>query len=290
MNPTGKHGATELPSPQSEMVWKNIHAIVGGWHYQDWNTDLARKAFETVVDLFAGETGLYQPIDTAYHDLSHTLDVTLCWARIAEGYRNHGSIPISGYLLQAGFYAALFHDSGYLKPLGDDQGSGAKFTFIHEKRSCKIAESLLIKAPFHFKNTASLRKMIGATGLKAIIQAIPFPNKAEKKVAQMLASADFLAQIGDPDYPNRLPALYHEFLEAEQHRSVASQDHRYPDFNSLISQTPTFWKEFVLPRLENACEGVYGYLNTPFPDGENSYMLQAKRNIEQIEKQFPIRT
>lgn len=289
MNSTGHQGVTELPSSQPEKVWEQIHSVIAHWEYPHWNTDLASNAFETVVNLFAGKTGQFQPIDTAYHDLSHTLQVTLCWTLLADGYLQHGSVPISGQLLQTGFYAALFHDSGYLKPLGDDEGSGAKFTFVHEKRSCKIAESLLHGIPFQFEHSGSLRRMIGATGPRAVIQAIPFASIAEKKIAQMLATADFLAQIGDPDYPNRLPALYDEFQEAEQHRSLSDQIHRYPDYKSLVSQTPAFWKEFVLPRLDFACEGIYKYLNNPFPDGNNRYMLQAKHNIELIEKRFPPR-
>lgn len=289
MKPTGNPGTTSLPAPQHEWVWKKISSLIQDWDTEGWCTDRASSAFHLIQEIFAGKAGPYQPIDTAYHDLSHTLSVTLCWTLIADGYRNHGPVTIPGRLLQAGFYGALFHDIGYLKPLGDEQGSGAKFTFIHEKRSCEIAESFLTTDPFYFKNVAGLRRIIGSTGPKAIIQAIPFAEQAEKIVAQMLATADFLAQIGDPQYLERLPALYTEFREAEQHQSLAGNKQRYPDFHSLIEQTPSFWKEFVIPRLNNACEGIYCYLNNPFPDGVNPYMQQAKQNIEKIEKEFPTR-
>ena len=50
--------------------------------------DLAplRQAFNDVKALFAGRFPGYLPCDTLYHDLRHTLDMTLAMVRLLDGH------------------------------------------------------------------------------------------------------------------------------------------------------------------------------------------------------------
>jgi hypothetical protein len=50
--------------------------------------DLAplRRAFDDIKALFAGRFPGYLPCDTLYHDLRHTLDMTLAMARLLDGH------------------------------------------------------------------------------------------------------------------------------------------------------------------------------------------------------------
>ncbi|MCB1488202.1 MAG: hypothetical protein KDJ88_12190, partial [Bauldia sp.] len=101
---------------------------------------------DTVEDLFDGRFPQYQAMDTAYHDITHTLQATLCLAELL--YRRHedNALPaIDADDFRQAIVAALFHDIGFLKEAGDLDGSGAKYTHLHEDRSCHFARALLEK-------------------------------------------------------------------------------------------------------------------------------------------------
>lgn len=244
--------------------------------------DEANGVMAILIDLFQGRAEGYAAMDTSYHDLDHTLNVCLCWSRMVQGYQAHAeSASLSFTHVRAGFYAALFHDCGYVKRDGDNVGTGAKFSFIHERRGCLIAEELLENL-LPDGLIRAMQRIIGATGPRAVIEAIPFADDGERKTAQMLATADFLAQMGDPGYPERLQALYEEFLEAERSRTKPDGDLLYPTLESLVEQTPAFWHDSVMPRLDGPCEKVHMFLNEPYPDGPNPYIQQVLKNLDAL--------
>src|SRR5215475_13584797 len=43
------------------------------------------QIFGWAIDCFTGQYGGYQPIDAQYHDFEHTLQGTLCMARLLHG-------------------------------------------------------------------------------------------------------------------------------------------------------------------------------------------------------------
>jgi hypothetical protein len=46
---------------------------------------VVRRAFGWAIDCFAGRHLDYQPVDAPYHDLEHTLQGTVCLARLLRG-------------------------------------------------------------------------------------------------------------------------------------------------------------------------------------------------------------
>src|SRR5205085_10726315 len=85
-----------------------------------------------------------QPIDARYHDLEHTMQGTLCFARLLQGYHGTGVDPqLREGMVQLGLVAILLHDTGYLKTRDDKEGTGAKYTLVHVNRSCDFAAKLL---------------------------------------------------------------------------------------------------------------------------------------------------
>src|SRR3970040_2450025 len=81
--------------------------------------DLAplRRAFEDMKALFTGHYPGYLACDTLYHDLRHTLDMTLATARLIDG---HDRVCAPADRLGArramfGVMVALLHDSGYIR-------------------------------------------------------------------------------------------------------------------------------------------------------------------------------
>jgi len=252
----------------------------------------AGNLFRETLRLFTGQSEKFQAVDTAYHDLEHTLQVVLCWTHMAARFNLHdASGPLSEDSLLEGLAAALLHDSGYLKPSGDDEGTGAKFTPIHEKRSCERSEEILSALQWPEPRRTAVAHMISTTGPRAKMDTIPFQSEEKRTVARMLATADFLAQMSDPGYPEKLPALFAEFEEAHESHGNSSDNRMFSSLDALASQTASFWRDFVLPRFEDEYDGVYRYLATPYPNGDNAYIKQAELNVDRIsEGKIPVQS
>src|SRR5262245_15535891 len=75
------------------------------------------RAFNDVAALFEGRYPGYLACDTLYHDVRHTLDMTLATARLIDGHDR--SQPESEQLgvrrAILGVVIALLHDSGYMR-------------------------------------------------------------------------------------------------------------------------------------------------------------------------------
>src|SRR2546423_12344943 len=103
-------------------------------------TVLAR-AFEDFSALYEGRYPGYLACDTLYHDVRHTLDMTLAMARLIDG---HERVCVPAQRLGArramlGVLVALLHDAGYLKRSTENQVvNGAVFTKMHVSRSAEF--------------------------------------------------------------------------------------------------------------------------------------------------------
>src|SRR5947209_4833963 len=74
------------------------------------------NAFQWVQRAFAGDYADFQPIDAKYHDFEHTMQGTLCYVRLLEGYQRAGAQPpLSPRIFELAVLAILLHDTGYLK-------------------------------------------------------------------------------------------------------------------------------------------------------------------------------
>ncbi len=245
-----------------------------------------RKLMAAVLDLYKGKIHPYQASDMAYHDLEHTLQVTLCWTRMFHSLKEHRpEVPLVYADFLLGIAACLLHDTGYLKESNDPMGTGAKYVLIHEHRSCLIARRFLMRLNWPDNAISVVQRMVASTGPRAIIDGIPFISPTEKKLAQMLATADFLAQMSDPLYLDKLPSLFKEFEEFDRLRGLSATERPFPNLDTLVSATPQFWYQFVLPRLKIDYNGVYRLLNNPWPDGPNVYLKQAEANIDKLQTQ-----
>jgi len=127
--------------------------------------------------------------------------------------------------------------------------------------------------------------MISCTGPQAVIEEVPFRDGAEKVLGQMLCTADYLGQMSDPGYIDKLPSLFKEFEESDAYRGIPLDQRYFRSANELLRRTPAFWTNQVLPRLNHACEGLYQYLADPYPEGGNPYLEAIERNMELLKAQ-----
>lgn len=247
------------------------------------------RVFAWTAGSFNGNHPDYQPIDARYHDLEHTLQGTLCFARLLRGRFRAGAKPqVSQRMFELGLIAMLMHDTGYLKRRDDTSGTGAKYTIVHVSRSAEFAGALLAEKGYSRTDIISVQNMICCTGVDAMLNLIQFQNEEEKVVGYALGTADLLGQMAADDYVAKLPILYSEFAEAAQHTSDTT--HIVSMFSSaedLVRNTPNFWEKYVKPKLNRDFEGMHKYLNEPNQNGSNWYLQRIEANMASIRSRFP---
>jgi hypothetical protein len=241
------------------------------------------QAFAWVRQCFAGY-GDYQAIDARYHDLEHTLQGTLCLARLLHRRRRAGAAPaFSREWFELSLLAILFHDTGYLKKRDDTQGTGAKYTPIHVHRSAEFAAWFLAERGYAGQDIKAIQNMIRCTGVNADVERIPFRSEVEQIAGLALATSDLLGQMAAADYVEKLALLYEEFAEAarfDPQRGARLAIHRCAA--DLIRGTPGFWRDYAWPRLNNQYRKLYLYLHDPYPDGPNFYLERIEANLAKL--------
>ncbi len=244
------------------------------------------RAFEWTRQSFTGNYNDYQPIDTRYHNFEHTMQGTLCMARLLLGRHKANALPaVPQKMFELGLLAILLHDTGYLKKKTDTSGTGAKYTAIHVLRSVEFARELLSEKGYKPEEITAVQNMIRCTGLNAILSAIKFQDELEKLLGLALATADLLGQMAAEDYVEKLPVLYEEFAEAVVRDPQGTQMLQvYTSPEEVMRLTPSFWKDYVLPRINNEFRKLYLFLNDPYPDGPNPYVQAIEANMARIGK------
>ena len=251
--------------------------------------DYIPQYFKDVANMFLGHYSNYQAMDTVYHDLEHTLQATLCWVRLmANRHRQKIEPRMTVRDFQIGFVAILMHDVGYLKEEDDHEGTGAKFTFVHERRSCEFADMYLEEQGWPKKAIFAVQHLISCTGPRSLIDAIPFYNKLEKIMGMAVCTADYLGQMSDPKYIKKLPVLFMEFEESDDYRSIAKEDRIFKSCDELLRGTPFFWTNIVIPKMDSDCASLYKYLAEPYPEGINPYVLEIENNVEIVKEMMGI--
>ena len=242
------------------------------------------RVFGWAIECFTGNYHGYRAVDARYHDFEHTLQGTLCLARLLRGRHLAGAEPpLTLQMLQLGLLAILLHDTGYLKKRADTQGTGAKYTVTHVRRSADFAAELLKEKGFDANSIKAVQNMILCTGVNATLSVIPFQSESERVLGLALGTADLLGQMAAEDYVDKLPILYTEFAEAAAY--TKDRTHFIAMFSSaedLMRKTPAFWEKFVRLKLDRDFGGLHRFLNDPYPSGPNSYFERIEANIERL--------
>ena len=269
---------THISAAVAEAVC-NLHNRI----FSGVDTSYIHEVFEEVEQMFLGHYQDYQAIDTSYHDLEHTLQATLCFIRLITLRQLRGTEPlISANHFRIGLHAILLHDVGYLKKANDDEGTGAKFTFIHERRSCELAGEYLKDKGWNDQDIETVKHLISCTGPRSEIDNIPFIGEIEQMLGKAVCTADYLGQMSDPNYVSKLPVLYDEFEESDDYRGVPREKRIFKSVEDLLNATPFFWEKIVLPKLETDCAGLYRHLQTGKSSRSNPYICKIEENIQVI--------
>jgi len=241
---------------------------------------------DAIDDLFSGRHPEYQAMDTAYHDITHTLQATLCLVELLHHRHVVEVSPrISAEDFRRALIAVLFHDIGYLKAKGDDEGSGAKYTHLHEQRSCDFTRVFLLQRGWLHDDLQCVENLISATGPSADVARIGFRSDIERILGQAVCTADYIGQMSDPQYPDKLAILFNEFKESYQYRQIPQSEWPFASYEAMLRGTPGFWETFVQHKLTVECADLYKHLEHPLT-GENPYMKSIDRNLATINQRI----
>jgi hypothetical protein len=202
--------------------------------------------------------------DALYHNVEHTMLVTLAGHDILRGRALHTHMPAEDYAHV--IIACLTHDIGYVRGLfkADDKDG-----YVVDPSGRKVAlprgasdASLL---PYHVDRSKMfvMERIEGIAQLdnRRIARAVEgtrfpasIPSEAEEcdEEAALLRAADLIGQLGDPHYIRKANALYYEFEEAGLNRQLG-----YSSPADLVNLYPQFYWNSVSPHVQTAIR----YLN-----------------------------
>jgi hypothetical protein len=252
--------------------------------YPRARADILNNAVQHIATLYRGEHPDYLACDTSYHDLQHTLDVTLASARLMDGYErsHHDGIALGEQLFTFGILLALFHDSGYLRKRGHEENRhGAEFTMVHVSRGAELVKRYMQKLGMD-KMADIAARAIHFTGYEISTDAIQLPSPVYRAVGNMVATADILAQMSDRCYLEKChDRLYGEFVLAGIASKLDEQGNKQVVFASpqdLVVKTPGFYRG-AKKRLDETLEGAHQYAGKHF-GGQNLYLDAVEKNIQ----------
>lgn len=252
----------------------HLFGAVGGGYIEEF--------MDAVEVLFNGRYPGYQAMDTAYHDITHTLQATLCLVELVFLRHEKGVQPrITADDFRCALVAVLFHDIGFLKEVGDLEGTGAKYTHLHEQRSCDFARSFLEQRDWADGDIRYVENLISSTGPRVNVNEIRFRSPIERLLGQAVCTGDYIGQISDPRYPDRLEPLFNEFAESYRYQGIPADQWPFKSYEALLRGTPAFWDIFVQRKLNQECAGIWRHLEDPVT-GDNRYMASVERNLATI--------
>ncbi|MEJ2128162.1 MAG: hypothetical protein P8X81_04910 [Woeseiaceae bacterium] len=261
-------------------------------HYSDTfpgaSFDKLWLAFYDFERLFTGRYPGYKGCDTTYHDLQHSLDMTLAVARLIAGYERsvEPKDRLGAHRAQMAIITALFHDAGYIRHEERDAefSNGAEFTLYHVSRSADFLRRYL---PEHgmAKDVAVSSMIVHFTGYELDLDMIELDDPRDIICGHLIGTADLLAQMADRCYLEKCrDRLYQEFVVggvAVENAKPGEYIMRYRSGLDLLQKTPVFYQQVMRDRLHRKFNRVYRYIEVLY-DGQNPYIDAIAHNIAHL--------
>jgi hypothetical protein len=208
--------------------------------------------------------------DALYHNVEHTVMVTLAGQSIIEGK----------HLLEGGvaprdwvhfMMAVLCHDIGYVRGICSGDKDGMVATGVGDERvEVPPGASDAVLSPYHVDRSKlfvherfgkgllmGMVTNIDAELIASYIEMTRFPvpdddwYKDTKGYPGLVRASDFVGQLGDPNRPRKSPALFFEFEETGSNEELG-----YKRPGDLHDNYAKFYWDVVSPYIQEAL----GYL------------------------------
>lgn len=197
--------------------------------------------------------------DALYHDIHHTVQVTLVGQEILRGRHMVQRVSPDDWLHFTG--ACLVHDIGYIRGVcpGDTDTE-----FVIDAAGNRITPprgaSDAFLTPYHVDRGILFTKdrckdvpYVDAERLARAIELTRFPvpdtsdHQETDTEAGLVRAADLIGQLGDPDHLRRLTGLYYEFFETGIAEKLG-----YTSPADLADDYPAFFWNVARPYLKDA--------------------------------------
>jgi hypothetical protein len=201
--------------------------------------------------------------DAPYHDVDHTMLVTLAGQAILEGLHLSGRAVTK--LDWAQFTSALlFHDIGYVRGIcKGDQGNrvttGTGGNFIELTADSTDAalsqhhvDRSLMFVRERFSAEFDRHKLLKTGIIMGFIEKTRFPfppggGEDEDSLVELVRAADLIGQLGDPDRLQKCSALFKEFAEIGLNAKLG---YRRPE--DLRRSNTSFYYNVAAPHIQRA--------------------------------------
>lgn len=243
------------------------------------------RAFDDFAALFEGRFQGYLACDTLYHDIRHTLDMSLAMARLIDGHErvcsSHDWLGPRRAVL--GVLIALLHDSGYLRRASETGvENGAVFTKVHVSRSADFIAMYLPRIGYAAESALASR-LVHFTGYEMEIEDIRVDDPKDRLLGCMVGTADLIGQMSDRMYLEKCREfLYKEFVWANIAREAlpgGGEIVRYSSPEDLVLKTPGFYEYVARVRIARKLGAVDRYAESHF-GGANPYQAEIDRNFD----------
>jgi hypothetical protein len=227
--------------------------------------------------------------DALYHNIEHTMLVTLAGHDIFRGRSLHTHVTADDYAHI--IIACLSHDIGYVRGIltGDDADG-----FVIDAAGNKVAlprgSSDAALMPYHVDRSKRYVmeriKDIAILDEGRIARAIegtrfppgdPVDGGDHGEEAAIVRAADLIGQLGDPNYIRKANALFHEFEEVGMNRQLG-----YDSPADIVDRYPQFYWNSVSPHIQSAI----GYLN--MTSSGRQWIANLYANVFRAERDIPL--
>lgn len=248
-NPT-----TNIAEALGNILEDNFRQMYGA--EEGGNPSRLNTAARLVVNLISNS-------DALYHDVEHTVYVTLVGQDIIRGRHIRKRVTASDWVHFT--VACLCHDIGYVRGVcsADTAGSFVVDEAGHRVTPPRGATDAFL-TPYHVdRGKIFVRERLGPVPeideerVAAFIELTRFPvpetsdHQATNTEAALVRASDLIGQLADPSYLQKITKLYYEFVE-----TGAADRLGYANSADVADQYPKFFWNVVRPYITEAI----GYL------------------------------
>jgi len=197
--------------------------------------------------------------DALYHDVEHTIMVTLVGQEILKGkHLREGGVSPHDWLHF--ILSLLCHDIGYVRGVCRDDRPGVYTTGLEAQTvTLPPGASDAALTPYHVDRGKRFvcerfggRAIIAAEVIAANIERTRFPvphdsdHHGTDDYPGLVRAADLIGQLASPNHLRKFPALFYEFEETGVNATLG-----YKNPGDLRAGYPTFFWQVVTPYIQD---------------------------------------
>jgi hypothetical protein len=264
-------------SSRPNAVLNEIYRIFT-FYYPPKSFKLIKKCYIIVSKLFDGTISGYKKCNTFYHDFGHVLNTLLATVRLLDG-NNLTKRKLTPDLVVNMILAAIFHDTGYIQEISDNNGTGGKYTKNHIERSIDFIKKNNVEIMLKPEEIELISKLIRFTDQGDNANDIGTLKEDERKAGHILGTAEIIGQMADRHYLEKLFFLYEEFKEG----GINGYNSEYDIFkNTLDFYDKT--KDRLSTRFMNTYDLTRFHFRQRYQIDRDLYMETIERNMDYLKQ------